>query len=421
MKNEIIIIGGGAAGMMAAYSAALAGGTAVVFEKNEKLGKKLYITGKGRCNFTNAVDIKDFMENIPRNPRFLYSAFSSFSNTDMIDLLSENGVKTKIERGKRAFPYSDKSSDVIKALSRLLQKNGVSVRLNENVRDIILEDGSVKGIIKENGERISSPAVIIATGGLSYPATGSTGDGFEFSRKAGHNITALSPSLVPFNCKEGYIFKMQGLSLKNVRLSLYSKENKKPVFSETGEMSFTHFGVSGPLVLSASSLVSDALFGERLLGRIDLKIALSENDLKERMIRETKKSPKRSMRTLLEDLLPRSMVPVFSEMLDFTKERVLSELKKEERDELIRLLKAFPFTVEGKRGYNEAVITKGGVAVNEIENKTMGSKKVKGLYFAGEVIDCDALTGGFNLQIAWSTGFLAGRSAALFCQENSKD
>ena len=399
--------------MMAAYSAALAGGTAVVFEKNEKLGKKLYITGKGRCNFTNAADMRDFIDNIPRNPRFLYSAFAAFSNHDMISFLEENGVRTKIERGKRAFPLSDKSSDVIKALSRALQKKGVSVRLNEEVKDLIIEDGSVRGIVRENGERVSARAVIIATGGLSYPSTGSKGQGYAFSRRAGHIVTPLSPSLVPFDCNEA-CQKMQGLSLKNVRLSLFAKGNKKPVFSETGEMSFTHFGVSGPLVLSASSLVRDELFTEGLLGEIDLKIALSENDLKERIIRETKKSPKREIKTLLEDLLPRTMVPVFLDILDFPKERVLSELKKEEREKLISLLKAFPFTVKGKRGYNEAVVTRGGVAVDGIDRKTMGSKLIKGLFFAGEVIDCDALTGGFNLQIAWSTGYLAGKSAALY-------
>lgn len=416
MKKDIIIIGGGAAGMMAAYSAALAGGTAVVFEKNEKLGKKLYITGKGRCNFTNAADMQEFMENIPRNPRFLYSAFAAFSNNDMISFLEENGTKTKIERGKRAFPLSDKSSDVIKALNRALVKRGVSVRLNEEVKDIWIEEGAVKGVVKENNEKVSADAVIVATGGLSYPLTGSTGDGYTFSKKAGHSVTPLSTSLVPFDC-DGICKEMQGLSLKNVRLSLWSSVNKKPLFSGVGEMSFTHFGVSGPLVLSASSLIKDDFFKEGLFGKIDLKIALSEEDLKERIIRETKSSPKRSIKALLEGLLPRSMVLVFLNLLSIPKERILSELTKEERDELIRLLKAFPFNVYGKRGYNEAVITRGGIKVNEIDPKTMGSKIVRGLFFAGEVIDCDALTGGFNLQIAWSTGFLAGKSAALFCND----
>ena len=416
MKKDIIIIGGGAAGMMAAYSAALAGGTAVVFEKNEKLGKKLYITGKGRCNFTNAADMQEFMENIPRNPRFLYSAFAAFSNNDMISFLEENGTKTKTERGKRAFPLSDKSSDVIKALNRALQKRGVSVRLNEEVKDLWIEEGAVKGVVKENNEKVSANAVIVATGGLSYPLTGSTGDGYTFSKKAGHSVTPLSTSLVPFDC-DGICKEMQGLSLKNVRLSLCSSVNKKPLLSGVGEMSFTHFGVSGPLVLSASSLIKDDFFKEGLFGKIDLKIALSEEDLKERIIRETKSSPKRSIKALLEDLLPRSMVLVFLDLLSIPKERILSELTKEERDELIRLLKAFPFKVYGKRGYNEAVITRGGIKVNEIDPKTMGSKIVRGLFFAGEVIDCDALTGGFNLQIAWSTGFLAGKSAALFCND----
>lgn len=418
MKSDIIIIGGGAAGMMAAYSAALAGGAAVVFEKNEKLGKKLYITGKGRCNFTNAADIGDFIENIPRNPRFLYSAFSAFSNTDMISFLEKNGTKTKTERGKRVFPLSDKASDVTKALSHALQKNGVSIRLNEGVKEIIIEDRKVKGIVKADGERVLSSAVIIATGGLSYPATGSTGDGYSFSKEAGHTVTELSPSLVPFDCKEQYIFEMQGLSLKNVGLSLYLPGKKKPLFSETGEMSFTHFGVTGPLILSASSLVSDEMFKNGLSGEIDLKIALTNADLKDKIIRETKNSPKKSIKALLSDLLPRSMVPVFLELLKLPKERVLSELKKEDRERLIMLLKAFPFTITGKRGYNEAVITRGGVRVSEIDPKTMGSKLVKGLFFAGEVIDCDALTGGFNLQIAWSTGYLGGRSAADFVSFN---
>ena len=418
MKNDIIIIGGGAAGMMAAYSAALAGGAAVIFEKNEKLGKKLYITGKGRCNFTNASDMRDFMDNIPRNPRFLYSAFSAFSNTDMISFLEENGTKTKTERGKRVFPESDKASDVTRAIAHALQKKGVSVRLNEEVKELLLEDGEVKGIVKEDGERVLSSAVIIATGGLSYPTTGSTGDGYVFSRKAGHSVTELSPSLVPFDCKESYIKDMQGLSLKNVSLSLYLPDSGKKVFSGTGEMSFTHFGVTGPLILTASSVVSDELFSEGLLGEIDLKIALAYDDLRDKMIRETKNSPKKSLKSVLSDLLPRSMVPVFLTLLDLPKERVLSELKKEERDRLIKLLKAFPFTITGKRGYNEAVITRGGVGVSGIDPKTMSSKLVKGLYFAGEVIDCDALTGGFNLQIAWSTGFLAGKSAALFVSNN---
>ena len=414
MKKDIIIIGGGAAGMMAAYSAALAGGTAVIFEKNEKLGKKLYITGKGRCNFTNASDMRDFMDNIPRNPRFLYSAFSAFSNSDMISFLEENGTKVKIERGKRAFPLSDKASDVTKAITHSLQKHGVLVNLNENVRGLLIEDGKVLGIVKENGERVLSSAVIIATGGLSYPLTGSTGDGHSFSKNAGHHVTALSPALVSFNCRESYISEMQGLSLKNVRLSIFSNGVKKPEFSEIGEMSFTHFGVSGPLVLSASSLVSDELFKDGLFGGIDLKIALTRDELKDKIIRETKNSPKKNIRTLLSDLLPRSMVPVFIQILSFPEDRVLSELKKEERDRLIDLLKAFPFTITGKRGYNEAVITRGGVDVSEIDPKTMESKLVKGLYFAGEVIDCDALTGGFNLQIAWSTGYLAGKSAAFY-------
>ena len=317
MKKDIIIIGGGAAGMMAAYSAALAGGTAVIFEKNEKLGKKLYITGKGRCNFTNASDMRDFMDNIPRNPRFLYSAFSAFSNSDMISFLEENGTKVKIERGKRAFPLSDKASDVTKAITHSLQKQGVSVNLNENVRGLLIEDGKVLGIVKENGERVLSSAVIIATGGLSYPLTGSTGDGHSFSKNAGHHVTALSPALVSFNCRESYISEMQGLSLKNVRLSIFSNGVKKPEFSEIGEMSFTHFGVSGPLVLSASSLVSDELFKDGLFGGIDLKIALTRDELKDKIIRETKNSPKKNIRTLLSDLLPRSMVPVFIQILSF--------------------------------------------------------------------------------------------------------
>ncbi len=407
--SKVLVIGGGAAGCMAAYSAAMAGHDVTLLEKNEKLGKKIYITGKGRCNFTNACDVEDFFKNVVSNPKFLYSSLYTLTPEAMIDFVEAHGTLTKVERGNRAFPVSDHASDITRALSKALEEYNVKVMLNTKVSDLKLKDGKITALVLSDSNQISCDHVIICTGGLSYPSTGSTGDGLKWAKKIGIELTDTRPALVPFNCKEDYVTSMQGLSLKNVVLTIFS--GKKKLYDGFGEMLFTHFGVSGPLVLSASSIVGKKLLEEgRLSAVIDLKPALSQRDIEERLLREFEENSNKKLSSVLRGFLPSSMLLPFMEVLDFDDTRQINSVTKEERRGVIALLKAFPFTITGLRDYKEAIVTAGGISVKDIDPSTMKCKTVEGLSFAGEVIDVDAFTGGFNLQIAFSTGYLAGLS-----------
>ena len=408
--SKIIIIGGGAAGMLASIYAAKNGHKVVVYEKNEKLGKKLFITGKGRCNITNAADMETLFENVVTNRKFLYSAFYSYTNQDIVDLLEGLGVRTKVERGDRVFPLSDKSNDVIRALQGEMERQGVSIKLNQEVTEVVVEDGVYKGImVRGEKNMITSSCVIITTGGFSYQVTGSTGDGYRFAKEMGHKVTDINPSLVPLNIKQSFCKEMQGLSLRNVEVTI--KNGKKQVYRNFGEMLFTHFGVSGPLILSASSFITKFVNqGKELSLTIDLKPALSEEQLNDRIIRDFEKNINRQFKNVLDELLPKKMIPVIIRLSNIDPEKKVNTITKEERRVLVSLIKGFPMDIAGFRSYNEAIITKGGVAVNEINPSTMESKLVPGVFFAGEVLDLDALTGGFNLQIAWSTSYTAGVS-----------
>lgn len=406
--KRVVVIGGGAAGMFAALAAAEKGHQVSLFEKNEKLGKKLFITGKGRCNLTNASDMDTLFSNIISNPKFLYSALYTFDNFRVIDFFETHGVKTKIERGNRVFPVSDHSSDVISALKKALENAHVTIHLFTKVLKLILADNKIQGVLLENGKEVSADAVIVTTGGISYPSTGSTGDGYLFARECGHKVTELFPALVPLTAKESYVTDMQGLSLKNVKISI--RKGKKLLFEEFGELLFTHFGVSGPLILTASSTIGKVLKKQELDMRIDLKPALSIEQLDKRLLRDFKENHKKQFKNSLNGLLPSKMIPAFLSLSGIDTEKIVNEITKEERKRLLDLLKSFPVTLTGTRDFDEAIITSGGVSVKEINPSTMESKLVSGLYFAGEVLDLDAKTGGFNLQIAWSTGFLAGNS-----------
>ncbi|MBQ3782811.1 MAG: NAD(P)/FAD-dependent oxidoreductase [Lachnospiraceae bacterium] len=403
----VIVIGGGAAGMMAAIFAARNGHQVRLLEKNEKLGKKLYITGKGRCNITNASDMDNLFANVISNRKFLYSAFYGFDNMQTIQFFEELGCKTKIERGERVFPVSDKSSDVINALHRELQRLKVDISFNTEVTKIVEKDGKAVGvIIAGKKEMLPADAVIVATGGMSYPSTGSTGDGYRFAKELGHKVTKLYQSLVPFQIEEEYVRELQGLSLKNVSLKVYA--GKKKVYDDFGEMLFTHFGISGPLVLSASSFLTSFVDREEIKAYIDLKPALSEEQLDDRILRDFSEMKNKQFKNGLDKLLPKKMIPVIVELSGINPEKPINSITKEERLGVVRLLKNMELHVERMRGYNEAIITKGGVSVKEINPSTMESTLVEGLYFIGEVLDLDALTGGYNLQIAWSTAYLAG-------------
>lgn len=399
--SRVIVIGGGASGMMAAIAAKKNGNDVTLLEKNEKLGKKLFITGKGRCNLTNASDINSHMNNLMSNPKFMYSAFNAFDSDDIISLIEESGVKTKVERGNRVFPKSDKSSDVIKALKKQLESLGVSVVLNYEVKDIAKDDE-----FKINDE-YTCDSLIIATGGLSYKSTGSTGDGYKWAKQFNHKTTQTYPSLVPFNIKEDYCKELQGLSLKNVNLKLLKED--KTLYEDLGEMIFTHFGVSGPLVLSASSFVADKMEDGYKIS-IDLKPALDEATLDKRILRDFDKYKNKNFNNSLNDLLPKKLIPIIIRLSGIDEYKKVNEITKEERQRLVGLIKNLEFNIDSLRGYDEAIITKGGIDVKEINPKTMESKLVPGLYFVGEVLDLDSLTGGYNLQLAWSTGFVAGNS-----------
>lgn len=403
--------------MAAAIAAAKAGGKVTIYEKNEKLGKKIYITGKGRCNVTNHCDMDQLFESVVTNSRFLYSAFYGFTNQDMIDLLEQAGCKLKTERGERVFPVSDKASDVTGALARLLREYEVEICLREPVKGLWLESEQgieqLRGIVLERGaKKIPADAVILATGGLSYPTTGSDGDGFRFAKEAGHTVTELSPALVPFETAEDIetVKSLQGLALKNIEAVVL--DGKKEVYREFGEMLFTHFGVSGPVLLSASSYAAKRLKKKSLTLMLDLKPALSEEQLDARILRDFEEAKNKQFKNALGHLFPSKLIPVMIERSHISPEKKVNEITREERKGLIRAIKQFTLTLTGLRGYNEAIITQGGVQVKEVNPSTMESKKVPGLYFAGEVLDLDAVTGGFNLQIAWSTGMLAGASAA---------
>lgn len=407
--SKVVIIGGGAAGMMAAVSAAGAGHGVTIYEKNEKLGKKIFITGKGRCNITNACDTEELFQNVIHNPKFLYSSFYAFTNFDMMDFMEQNGCPIKTERGNRVFPVSDKSSDVIRALTLKLRDLGVDVCLHEEVQEILTEDGRVTGIVlKKGGRRVAADAVIVATGGLSYPTTGSTGDGYRFAKELGHKVTSLSPGLVPFVVMEPVVKELQGLSLRNINARIL-KDNKV-LYEEFGEMLFTHFGVSGPVLLSASSCVAEKLRKEPLTLSIDLKPALSEEQLDARILRDFEEVKNKQFKNSLVHLLPAKMVPVIVDRSNINPDKKVNEITREERHQIVEAIKDFRVILTGLRDYKEAIITQGGVSVREVNPSTMESKLVKGLYFAGEVLDLDAVTGGFNLQIAWSTGYLAGIS-----------
>lgn len=407
--SNVIVIGGGAAGMMAAVFAARNGQNVQLLEKNEKLGKKLFITGKGRCNITNAADIEDLFTAVISNPKFLYSGFYSFTNQQVIDFFEELGVKTKVERGERVFPVSDHSSDVIAAFSRELKSLGVSVSLHTEVKELLCEQDKVCGVLLTNGKKMKADAVIVATGGISYPSTGSTGDGYRFARETGHRVTELLPSLVPMEVRQWYAKELQGLSLRNIEIRI--TDGKKKLYEEFGEMLFTHYGVTGPVILSASSVVGKTLRKKELTLHIDLKPALSEEQLDKRILREFDANHNKQYKNSIDSLFPAKLKPVMIELSEIEPEKKVNEITKEERQRLVHLIKDFTMTLTGLRGYNEAIITKGGVSVKEIDPGTMESKIIKGLYFAGEVLDLDAVTGGYNLQIAWSTGYLAGINA----------
>lgn len=407
--SKILVVGGGAAGMMAAVTAARRGKNVLLLEKNEKLGKKLFITGKGRCNLTNSAEVEELFNAVVSNPKFLYSSFYSFTNDQVIGFFEELGVKTKVERGGRVFPESDHSSDVIRALEQEMKRLGVRISLRTEVKEILTEDGRAKGVRLSSGRTIAADAVIVATGGISYPSTGSTGDGYRFARECGHKVTDLSPALVPVEVKEWYAKELMGLSLRNIGIRI--TDGKKKLYEEFGEMLFTHYGVTGPVILSASSIVGKKLKEHPLTLHIDLKPALTEEQLDKRVLREFEANHNRQFKNAVDSLFPAKLRPVAIELSGIPEEKKVNEVIKEERLHFVRLIKDFSMTLTGLRGYHEAIITKGGVSVKEIDPGTMESKLVKGLYFAGEVLDLDAVTGGYNLQIAWSTGYLAGANA----------
>lgn len=415
--SKVLIVGGGAAGMMAAVTAARQGDEVSLFEKNEKLGKKLFITGKGRCNITNAADIEAFFRAMNSNPKFMYSGFYSFTNDQVIQFFEDLGVQTKIERGDRVFPVSDHSSDVINALSREMKRLGVQIYLHSEVRELLIEelsdaDGTemtVSGVVLVSGKKIRGDSVIVTTGGASYPSTGSTGDGYRFAKACGHKVTDLLPALVPMEVKEWYAGELMGLSLRNIEIKI--TDGKKKLYEEFGEMLFTHYGVTGPVILSASSVVGKRLKQKELTLHIDLKPALAEEQLDKRVLRDFESNHNRQFKNAVDGLFPAKLKPVMVELSGIPEEKKVNEITKEERLKFVRLIKDFTMTLTSLRGYNEAIITKGGVSVKEIDPGTMESKLVHRLYFAGEVLDLDAMTGGFNLQIAWSTGYLAGLNA----------
>lgn len=406
---RVLVVGGGPAGMMAAIQAAKQGNTVTLLEQNEKLGKKLFITGKGRCNVTNDCDVTELFDSVVSNKKFLYSAFYSFSNQDVKDFFEEQGLRLKVERGRRVFPASDKSSDVIKALGNALKKLEVKIRLRTRVDKVLTENDIVCGVRLSDGECLNADKVILATGGVSYKSTGSDGSGLVMAEKLGHQVTKLRPGLVGMCTKEAWVRDMQGLTLKNVAVSIGKKQGKKPLYEDFGELLFTHYGVSGPMILSASSRLGDELEKEDLYIKIDLKPALSKEQLDSRILRDFEERKNADLSNAMVHLLPKSMIPVMLHVCGLDPAKKVNEVTRGEREQLVKGMKEFPLTINGLRDIQEAIITRGGVTVKEVDPSTMESKIVKNLYLTGEMLDLDALTGGYNLQIAWSTGYLAGQ------------
>lgn len=405
--SKVLVVGGGAAGMFAAIFAAYNGNEVHIFEKNEKLGKKLFITGKGRCNITNASDMETLISSVVTNSKFLYSSFYGYTNHDVIDFFERIGVQTKIERGNRVFPLSDHSSDVIAGLTKELQQLGVEIHLHTQVKKVVGKQ-RFQYIELQNGTRVEGDTCIVATGGFSYQTTGSTGDGYRFAKELGHQVTEILPALVPLTIKEWYAKELQGLSLRNVKATIY--DEKKKLYDDFGEMLFTHYGVSGPLMLSASSYIGKKLKETELKLVIDLKPALTTEQLDQRVLRDFEENMNKSLKNAIGKLFPTKMIPIMIELSGIDPDKKVNLISKEERQQFVSLIKNFSMTITGLRDFNEAIITKGGIKVKEINPSTMESKLVQGLYFVGEVLDLDALTGGFNLQIAWSTGYAAGNS-----------
>lgn len=407
-RPEILVAGGGAAGMMAALFAARAGASVTLLERNEKLGKKIYITGKGRCNLTNDCSLEEFLRQVPRNPRFLYGALNRFGPQDMMALMEEAGCPVEVQRGQRVFPRSEKASDVIRALARLMEQAGVRVRLHSRIQSLIVQEGRAAGVMLESGERLEADAVILALGGQSYPMTGSTGDGYALAREAGHHVLPPEAVLSALETVENWPRALQGLALKNVRLTLRS--GRKTLYTELGEMLFTHFGISGPLVLEMSCHLPAELAQAQVT--LDLKPGLTPEQLDLRLQRDFATQPRKQLQNVLPGLLPLRLSALFPDLAGVSGERVCGQITRGEREQLGAALKALPITLRARRPLAEAIVTRGGVDVKEIQPATMESKLLPGLYFAGEMIDVDAHTGGFNLQIAFSTGALAGSSAA---------
>lgn len=425
---NVVVIGGGPAGMMAAIASAEHGNHVVLIEKMSSLGRKLLITGKGRCNITSSLDMDEFIKNTPGNGRFLYSCFQEFTNQDIIDFLKRQGLDVKEERGNRVFPVTDKSLDVLKAFTKRLKELNISIRYNTSVEEVLVEDNKVIGVkINEKGlsndarkaenKIIKADKVILATGGKSYPLTGSTGDGYELAKKLGHTITAIKPSLVPLETHNKKVCQeMQGLSLRNVRIQLKDVEKNKVIYEEQGEMLFTHFGVSGPTILSSSAHlvryknIEEKFAEKKIVLSIDFKPALTEEKLDARLLRDFDKQKNKQYKNSLDELLPQKLIPIVVERSKINSNKKVNEITKEERRNLVKLLKHFELEIKQFRPIDEAIITSGGVSIKEINPKTMASKLVEGLYFAGEIIDVDSYTGGFNLQIAYSTGYVAGKN-----------
>ncbi len=410
--KKVIVIGGGAAGMIAAVAAAEKGKKVCLIEKNEKLGKKLFITGKGRCNVTNAADMETLFANVCTNEKFLYSAFYQYDNQALMSFIEKAGCPLKVERGDRVFPVSDHSSDVIAAFQREMKKLGVEILLNTSVQELIVKSDSEKqmvtGVKLTNGKRMEADAVILCTGGVSYPSTGSTGEGHRFAEETGHKMVECKPSLVPLETEEQWCKELMGLSLRNVNLRMTS--GKKELYDGFGEMLFTHFGVSGPLVLSASAYYAKQKKAGEVKLWIDLKPALDAEQLDKRLLRDFDENKNKQFKNALGGLFPTKLIPVMITLSGIHPDKKVNEITREERRAFVSLIKNLPITVTGTRSFAEAIITQGGVSVKDVNPSTMESKKVSGLYFAGEVLDLDAMTGGFNLQIAWSTGHLAGES-----------
>ena len=415
---KVIIIGGGPAGMMAGITSAKRNNEVILIEKNKLLGKKLLITGKGRCNITSSLNIDEFIKNIPGNGKFLYSAFENFSNEDMINFLKKQGLDVKEERGNRIFPVTDKSIDVLKCFEKIIHELNIKIKYNSIVKDILVNNGIAEGVVVNcNGkiEKLMGDKIILATGGKSYSGTGSTGDGYEIAKKLGHSITEIKPSLVPLVCYENELCQsMQGLSLRNIKICIEDTKNKKKIYEDFGEMLFTHFGVSGPIILSSSAHlvrykeISELLKNRNIVLHIDLKPALSSEKLDERILRDFEEFKNKKFKNSLDKLLPKKMIDPIIKLSEINPEKTTNEITKQERKKIINLFKDFKLSIQDFRPIEEAIITSGGINIKEVNPKTMESKIIKNLYFAGEVLDVDAYTGGFNLQIAYSTGYTAG-------------